>query len=269
MDIHDWCFRCRTNRHSVRPKLPGGKCTPLMKRTVLLVRGAWLLLKNAPVRANPTATSLLLTCWLKFPVTVGGASGLRYSASTFPARSTTAITAVVGEVAAAAARTILSTSLVVNVAAAGVTTRGGAVFVPPPPQPASKNVSKPATPRPQQCPRPASFDACYARGARPPVSLICALAWREYSNIAPFQCSSIRSQRQPPIDDRPSPVAGRSAPRPFRYRMSPWRPKFIAPGSSLLLSRCRSRVLGLLCAGQSPMSPAPRRTRPALSSLPA
>src|ERR1700722_5704275 len=61
------------------------------------------------------ATSLVLVCMPKFPVTVSGASGLRYSARTFPARSTTAMTAVVGEVAAAAARTIVSTSVAVKV----------------------------------------------------------------------------------------------------------------------------------------------------------
>ena len=52
-----------------------------MNRTVRLVSGAWLLLKNAPVRANPIATSSALTCTLKFPVTVTGASGLWNSAS--------------------------------------------------------------------------------------------------------------------------------------------------------------------------------------------
>ena len=90
-----------------------------MNRTVRLVSGAWLLLKNAPVRASPMATSSALTCTLKFPVTVTGASGLWNSARTFPARSTTAMTAVVGAVAAAAACTILSTSLAVKVADAG------------------------------------------------------------------------------------------------------------------------------------------------------
>src|ERR1700719_1921621 len=61
------------------------------------------------------ATSLVLVCIPKLPVTVSGASGLRYSARTLPARSTTAMTAVVGEVAAAAARTIVSASVAVKV----------------------------------------------------------------------------------------------------------------------------------------------------------
>ena len=36
---------------------PGGKCTPLMKRTVRDESGAMLWLKNAAVRATPTARS--------------------------------------------------------------------------------------------------------------------------------------------------------------------------------------------------------------------
>ncbi len=36
---------------------PGGKWTPLMKRTVRDESGAWSLLKNAPVRASETASS--------------------------------------------------------------------------------------------------------------------------------------------------------------------------------------------------------------------
>src|ERR1700682_2663396 len=105
-----------------------------MKRTVRLVSGAWLLLKKAPVRASPTATSLESAGMLKFPVVVAGASGLRYKASTFPARSTTAITMVVGEAAAAAACTMLPTSLALSVAAGVTVTGGGGAFMAPPQQ---------------------------------------------------------------------------------------------------------------------------------------
>jgi hypothetical protein len=80
--------------------MPGGKWMPLMKRTVREERGAWLWLKNAAVRATPTARSRSLT----------GAPGFSYSASTRPARSTTAMVVRSGS-AFAAARTIESTSL--------------------------------------------------------------------------------------------------------------------------------------------------------------
>src|ERR1700688_57569 len=90
------------------------------------------------------ATSLVLVCIPKFPVTVSGASGLRYSARTLPARSTTAMTAVVGEVAAAAARTIVSTSVAVKVIVAdaeegvGLLTADCGVLWLPAPQPTRK-----------------------------------------------------------------------------------------------------------------------------------
>src|SRR5450432_3238364 len=186
---------------------PGGKCTPLMNRTVLLVKGAWLLLKNAPVRASPTATSLLLTCWPKFPVTVGGASGLHYSATTFPARSTTAITAVAGEVAAAAARTMMSTSLAVNVAADGVTTGGGTVLVLPPPQPASKNVSNPASPAATAIPTASIFRRllCARRASTGFLNLCSGMAgvlkYRIFSGAL-----NIVAEAMPPIDDRLNPA---------------------------------------------------------------
>ncbi len=52
---------------------PGGKWIPLMKRTVRLESGAWLLLKKAAVRARATASSLLSTVSPKLPVEVTGA----------------------------------------------------------------------------------------------------------------------------------------------------------------------------------------------------
>src|SRR5216684_390955 len=78
---------------------PAGKCTPLMKRTVRDESGAMLWLKNAAVRATPMARSSLFGLalfWWK-------------SASTRPARSTTAIEAP-PPAAASAAFTIASTS---------------------------------------------------------------------------------------------------------------------------------------------------------------
>src|SRR3984957_5537678 len=90
------------------------------------------------------ATSLVLVCIPEFPVTVSGASGLRYSARTFPARSTTAMTAVVGEVAAAAAWMMLSTSVGVKVIVAdadegvGVLAADCGVLWLPAPQPTRK-----------------------------------------------------------------------------------------------------------------------------------
>src|ERR1051325_4638111 len=56
--------------------MPGGKCTPLMKRTVREESGAWLWLKNAAVRATPTARSSLF----------GSACSCRNTASGRPAR---------------------------------------------------------------------------------------------------------------------------------------------------------------------------------------
>src|SRR5438034_789125 len=66
--------------------IPGGKWTPLMKRTVRDDRGAWSLLKNDAVRASETAKSLALTVTPKFPITVAGASGFRTEAGTRPSR---------------------------------------------------------------------------------------------------------------------------------------------------------------------------------------
>src|SRR5882672_12556344 len=63
-----------------------------MKRTVREESGAWLLLKNAPVRANATATSFAFCSWPKFPAAVAGAFCVRNTPSTKPARSTTATT---------------------------------------------------------------------------------------------------------------------------------------------------------------------------------
>ena len=79
---------------------PGGKCTPLMKRTVREESGAMLLLKKAAVRARPTARSSF----------AGSAFGLRKSASGFPARSTTAtvMLSLSSEVAAAATMAVTS-----------------------------------------------------------------------------------------------------------------------------------------------------------------
>src|SRR3954454_23930342 len=78
---------------------PAGKCTPLMERTVRDDSGAMLWLKNAAVRATPTARSSLFALapfWWK-------------SASTRPARSTTAIDAP-PPADASAAFTMASTS---------------------------------------------------------------------------------------------------------------------------------------------------------------
>ena len=54
---------------------PGGKWTPLMKRTVRDESGAWSLLKNAPVRASDTASSSGGTIAPKLPGTRAGADG--------------------------------------------------------------------------------------------------------------------------------------------------------------------------------------------------
>src|SRR5216684_8364912 len=84
---------------------PAGKCTPLMKRTVREESGAMLWLKNAAVRATPMARSSLFGLalfWWK-------------SASTRPARSTTAIEAP-PPAEASAAFTMASTSAVESAA---------------------------------------------------------------------------------------------------------------------------------------------------------
>src|ERR1700674_1316511 len=86
-----------------------------MNRTVRLVKGAWLLLKNAPVRASPIARSFVSICAPKFPTEVTGMPDLRHKASKFPARSTTATTIVVGDTEFKAAFTIASTSIALNV----------------------------------------------------------------------------------------------------------------------------------------------------------
>ena len=71
-----------------------------MKRTVRDDSGAWSLLKNAAVRASPTARSS----------SPPEAPGLRKSASGLPSRSTTAIERVLSESAEAAAATMAPTS---------------------------------------------------------------------------------------------------------------------------------------------------------------
>src|SRR5437868_13525562 len=84
-----------------------------MKRTVREDRGAWLLLKNAAVRAREIAKSLASTTAPKLPTEVVGAPGLRKSARMLPARSTTAIT-IGSDVEAAALCTTAWTSLCDN-----------------------------------------------------------------------------------------------------------------------------------------------------------
>src|ERR1700730_2872790 len=107
-----------------------------MNRTVREESGAWSLLKKAAVRASDTASSLLSTCTPKSPVASVGAAGLRYTARMFPARSTTAITIVLGSAACAAAWTSAVTSAVVRF---GVGDGGVTDVKPPttPPQPAA------------------------------------------------------------------------------------------------------------------------------------
>src|SRR6266404_580756 len=73
-----------------------------MKRTVRDVSGAWLLLKNAPVRARATATSFASSIMEKLPIAKLGAFGFRKTPKTFPCRSTTAMTIVSAKAAASA-----------------------------------------------------------------------------------------------------------------------------------------------------------------------
>src|ERR1700693_1672650 len=116
-----------------------------MDRTVRLVRGAWLLLKNAPVRASPIARSFVSIGMPKFPEEVMGMPDLRHKASRFPARSTTATTIVVGDAEVDAALTIASTSAAVNVTAGlGGIGVGVTIGVPTAPQPARMIASVPA-----------------------------------------------------------------------------------------------------------------------------
>src|SRR6266853_2894154 len=132
-----------------------------MNRTVRLVNGAWLLLKNAPVRASPSAKSFVSIGMLKFPAAIAGASGLRHRASGFPARSTTATTIVVGDTEVNAACTIASTSAALNVTVGldgiGV---GVMIGVPPAPHPAISNASTPAILSGSTAPNPSSFGCC-------------------------------------------------------------------------------------------------------------
>ncbi len=79
--------------------MPGGKWMPLRKRTVREVSGAWLWLKNAAVRATPTALSSFA-----FETVLP-----RKTASGRPARSTTA-TVTPPMAPEAAARAMASTS---------------------------------------------------------------------------------------------------------------------------------------------------------------
>src|SRR5438445_2062542 len=104
---------------------------PLMKRTVRLDSGAWSLLKKAAVRASATARSFASTVKPKFPVAVAGAFGLRKTAKTRPARSTTAMTIVSGSAASAPACTTFWTSVIVK-AGGGPGTAEGGVTVPLP-----------------------------------------------------------------------------------------------------------------------------------------
>ena len=71
--------------------MPGGKCMPLMKRTVRDESGASLLLKNDAVRASATASSLVLTVVLKSPCDVAGEPGFTYTPKMFPPRSVMAM----------------------------------------------------------------------------------------------------------------------------------------------------------------------------------
>ncbi|MCH8313612.1 MAG: hypothetical protein IID17_11570 [Nitrospinae bacterium] len=67
--------------------MPGGKCSPLMKRTVREVKTACLCEKNAAVRARATAAS---ASWLEVD-----APDFRKRPRMVPCRSTTAIIIVV------------------------------------------------------------------------------------------------------------------------------------------------------------------------------
>ena len=80
--------------------MPGGKWMSLMKRTVREESGAWLWLKNAAVRATPTASSSLA---FETPAR-------RKTASGRPARSTTAMVSC-PSIAPDAPRTMVSTSV--------------------------------------------------------------------------------------------------------------------------------------------------------------
>ena len=70
---------------------PGGKCVPLMNRTVRELNGAWSLEKNAAVRASDAATSSAGSISPKFESVLVGAPALLYTASTVPRRSVTAM----------------------------------------------------------------------------------------------------------------------------------------------------------------------------------
>src|SRR3989442_14442275 len=104
---------------------------PLMKRPVRLDSGDWSLLKKAAVRESATASSFASTVKPKLPVAVAGAFGLRKTAKTRPARSTTAMTIVSGSAASAPACTTFWTSVIVK-AGGGPGTAEGGVTVPLP-----------------------------------------------------------------------------------------------------------------------------------------
>ncbi len=90
--------------------MPGGKCTPLMKRMVREESGPSPCEKNEAVRASAIATSFESWSWPKLPTYCAGASGLRYSARTSPRRLVTAMTSVLELIDSAAACTTAATS---------------------------------------------------------------------------------------------------------------------------------------------------------------
>src|SRR5216684_103595 len=115
-----------------------------MNLTVRDESGAWSLLKNAPVLASATATSLEFCTDPKFPAVVAGAFCVRNTPKTNPARSTTA-TAMSTFTELTAACTIFWTSATCK----GCTdaTGGATATLLPPPQPTMIITSASAIPK--------------------------------------------------------------------------------------------------------------------------